>query len=361
MTAVASALDAAHERGLVHRDVKPANILLSGEGDHEHVYLTDFGLTKRLGSPGSLTRTGAWVGTPDYVAPEQIRAGDGRRPRRHLLARLRALRDAHRGGRVPEGQRHGEALGARPGSMSAAQRKRPELVQAFDDIVARATAKEPDDRFARASDLAAAVDAAIAEQRAYIGPAALQVTRVAPTASEDHDVFVAEPTPGGRSGAAASDPDAVAHRVRPAVAPAPRRRPAHHRRTLPPQGRAAVAASARAGVARSGQRSRIAVALGPWRDRRGAAAIARRRQLARRRRRSSPPPSSRRTSNWQPIADAAVPAPVRGIDGRRRQDLRVRRHRHHGLELPPPRSSTRRPTAGRPDPACPCRCTTSRP
>ncbi|MEA2249114.1 MAG: hypothetical protein QOH46_3643, partial [Solirubrobacteraceae bacterium] len=73
---VADALDAAHERGLVHRDVKPANILVSGTGDTEHVYLSDFGLTKRLGSTGDLTRPGAWVGTPDYVAPEQIQGHD---------------------------------------------------------------------------------------------------------------------------------------------------------------------------------------------------------------------------------------------------------------------------------------------
>ena len=79
----ASALDAAHEQDLVHRDVKPANILVAigaGPEGTDHVYLSDFGLTKHTRSRSGLTQTGHFMGTIDYVAPEQIsgKGVDGR-------------------------------------------------------------------------------------------------------------------------------------------------------------------------------------------------------------------------------------------------------------------------------------------
>jgi serine/threonine protein kinase len=194
VASVAAALDAAHERGLVHRDVKPANILISGEGEHEHVYLTDFGLTKRLGSAGSLTRTGAWVGTPDYVAPEQIQAQtvDGRADVYSLGCVLYEMLTGSVA--FPKDNDMAKLWAHVTDPPPSPSLKRPELVQAFDDVVARATAKDPNQRYSKASELAAAVDRAVAEQNAELGPDALQATRAAETPPLDqHDVFIAEP------------------------------------------------------------------------------------------------------------------------------------------------------------------------
>jgi serine/threonine protein kinase len=74
LTQVTSALDAAHHIGLVHRDVKPANILISVKDGEERAYLTDFGLAKRFDNASAVTLKGAVVGTVDYMPPEQMQA-----------------------------------------------------------------------------------------------------------------------------------------------------------------------------------------------------------------------------------------------------------------------------------------------
>jgi Protein kinase domain len=163
---VADALDTAHDRGLVHRDVKPANILICAEGNAEQVYLTDFGLTKHLGSISDLTHTGNWVGTPDYVAPEQIQGlGVDRRA------------DVYSLGCVVYEMLTGQVAYPRDSQMAKLwahvtdppplpRARRADLVPAWDDVIARATAKDLDDRYATAGDLAAGVRDAIAQQNA---------------------------------------------------------------------------------------------------------------------------------------------------------------------------------------------------
>ena len=111
---VGSALDAAHAAGLVHRDVKPANVLL----DADHVYLTDFGLTRLVDGGTTITQTGRWMGTVHYASPEQLERGADRRALGRLRARLRAVRGAHGRPAVPARHRAGDA--ARPPARPAA-------------------------------------------------------------------------------------------------------------------------------------------------------------------------------------------------------------------------------------------------
>ncbi|MER8007635.1 serine/threonine-protein kinase [Streptomyces sp. NPDC094149] len=162
---VASALDAAHEHGLVHRDVKPGNILVARgtDSDHpEHTYLTDFGLTKKSLSLTGFTSVGQFVGTLDYVAPEQIsgRPVDGRCDvygfacvvYETLAARPPFRRDddmallwAHQYDQPPP-----------------LTEFRPDLPAAVDTVFDRALAKSPDDRHDSCLAFVAALRAAVA-------------------------------------------------------------------------------------------------------------------------------------------------------------------------------------------------------
>ena len=149
---VGAALDAAHARRLVHRDVKPGNVLVGG-GDH--AYLTDFGLVKALDASAGVTRTGELVGTLDYVAPERIR-GEPAGPASDLYALGCVLFHALTG-RVVFGLETGEQkLWAH---LSAPPPPVPGL-PAFDAVVARALAKEPSERFSSGAELGAAAIAA---------------------------------------------------------------------------------------------------------------------------------------------------------------------------------------------------------
>jgi serine/threonine protein kinase len=149
ISAVASALDAAHGAGLVHRDVKPANVLVDARpGRPDHVYLSDFGLTKGALSAASLTGTGHFMGTLDYCAPEQIRGlrVDARTDEYALACAAFALLS----GEPPFHRDKGTAvlyaqLSAPPPRLTA---RRPGVPPAVDEVLLRALAKAPEDRYA---------------------------------------------------------------------------------------------------------------------------------------------------------------------------------------------------------------------
>ena len=152
-TQIAGALDAAHARGLVHRDVKPANILLAS-GTPEHAYLTDFGVAKRTATATDLTRQGALIGSVDYVPPEQIEGRD-LGPTADVYA-LGATLFHMLAGRPPhEGDSDAAVLQAHLNDGPPALRDlRPELPELLDAVLARAMARTPADRYRSAGDFA---------------------------------------------------------------------------------------------------------------------------------------------------------------------------------------------------------------
>ncbi|MCD0448708.1 serine/threonine protein kinase [Actinocorallia sp. API 0066] len=146
---IAAALDAAHEHGLVHRDVKPANVLVAGGGEegHEHVYLTDFGLTKSTTSASGLTSQGQFVGTPRYIAPEQITGDtvDGRCDQYALACvayeMLCGVPPFTRDNQMGLLYAHVSEVAPLPTSH------RPDLSPAVDAVLGRALGKIPSERF----------------------------------------------------------------------------------------------------------------------------------------------------------------------------------------------------------------------
>jgi len=169
---IGAALDAAHARGLVHRDVKPANILVA---DDDRAYLSDFGVAKQLASNGT-TRTGSFVGTIDYCAPEQIEGRDVD-SRTDVYALACVLYECLAG--APPFSRPSEVavlnahLHAPPPKLTRAA---PELPPALESVIEKALSKSPLDRYPTCGEFLAAARAAASERRIDRSRLAVSVT-----------------------------------------------------------------------------------------------------------------------------------------------------------------------------------------
>ncbi|MET8446635.1 serine/threonine-protein kinase [Streptomyces sp. NPDC005209] len=162
---LASALDAAHARDLVHRDVKPGNVLVAKgvDSEHpEHVYLTDFGLAKKSLSLTGFTTAGEFVGTLDYVAPERItgRPVDGRSD---LYSLACVVQETLTGEPPFRREEDVELLWAHQYDQPPAlTEQRPDIPRAADDVLKKALAKSPDARYDSCLEFVAALRTATA-------------------------------------------------------------------------------------------------------------------------------------------------------------------------------------------------------
>ena len=165
---VASALDAAHRAGLVHRDVKPGNIMVDTAADRpDHAYLSDFGISKKVTAPAGLTGTGQYLGTPVYSAPEQIRGlpVDGRTDQYALACVAYELLT----GALPF--ERDDVLAVLSAQLTepppSAASRRPGLPGAADEVLARAMAKVPENRYGTCQEFADALRAALGQTPGY--------------------------------------------------------------------------------------------------------------------------------------------------------------------------------------------------
>jgi predicted ATPase/class 3 adenylate cyclase len=218
ISAVASALDAAHAAGLVHRDVKPANMLMDARaGRPDHVYLSDFGLSKPALAATGLTHTGQFLGTLDYVAPEQLggQPVDGRSDQYALACAAFELLAGS-----PPFHRE-DAMAVMYGHISQPPppltSQRPDLPAAADQVLARALAKAPADRYATCREFADALRGSLglppyAQVPGEVGAQSGQAGRPAGTrtvvwSGQDagEDAAPGEDAQGGEDGAARPD------------------------------------------------------------------------------------------------------------------------------------------------------------
>src|SRR3954451_2001244 len=175
---VAAALDAAHKSGLLHRDVKPANVLI---GEAGQAYLTDFGLTKHAGSKSGLTKTGMFVGTLDYIAPEQLQGGPV--DARVDVYALGCVLYQSLTGTVPfprdsEPAKIWAHMQDEPPPIVPSH---PDVPAQFEQVVRRAMAKKPDDRYPSAGDLGRAALAAAEARDVATGERSVATGEAAPT------------------------------------------------------------------------------------------------------------------------------------------------------------------------------------
>ncbi len=288
---LASALDAAHRLGLVHRDVKPANVLITVRDGAEHAYLTDFGLAKKFDNASGLTAQGSVVGTVDYMAPEQI-TGSHTDARTDIYA-LGCVFYQMLSGKVPYERDNSVA------TLFAHVHEAPppltgdlgDTYPAFESVLDKAMAKDPSQRYLSAGDFARDAAAALAGSR-YTGPATIVGTGEATPVATPIDATALASTPEDTvapAGATAmSDATSLSETPPPPVQPSAPVAPSH--------ASAEAAGAAAAGAAAAGAAAAAASELSAE-----AAPPATGQQSA--------PPASQPAPPSQPPAASQPPAP----------------------------------------------------